>query len=130
MKLDPWQKEFLEHEGDKCLNCGRQVGKSTICGRDAGEWAVKNKKSIVLMIAPTERQAYGLFDKTLSYLAANYKTYISRGKDRPTKSKINLNNGTTIYCLPTGLSGIGIRFLTVHRLYVDEASRVPTKLFN
>ena len=129
MKLDPWQKEFLETEGDKVLCCGRQIGKSTICAMDAGNWAVKNKNSTILMIAPTERQAYALFEKTLNYLLANYKTYIKKGKDRPTLSRIYLNNGIKIYCLPTGLAGLGIRFLTVGRLYVDEASRITNDVW-
>jgi|25BtaG_2_1085352.scaffolds.fasta_scaffold00933_3 hypothetical protein len=129
IKLDDWQKEFLETKGDKILCCGRQIGKSEICSIDAGEYAVKNKNKVVLMIAPTERQAFSLFEKTLFYLAENYKTMIKKGKDRPTKSKINLKNGTKIWCLPTGLSGLGIRFLTVHRLYVDECSRVPEEVF-
>ena len=125
IQLDKWQQDFLDTEGDKILCTGRQVGKSLICAMDASEWAVKNKKQIVLMIAPTERQSYALFEKTLNYLIDNYRVYIKKGKDRPTKERIILNNGTKIFCLPTGLSGIGIRFLTVGRLYVDEASRVP-----
>jgi len=130
MKLDDWQEKFLGTKGDKILCCGRQIGKSEICSMDAGEYAVKNKKKVVLMIAPTERQAFSLFNKTLDYLANNYKTEIKKGKDRPTKTKINLKNGTTIWCLPTGISGIGIRFLTVHRLYIDECSRVPEEVFS
>ena len=130
MKLDDWQEKFLSTEGDKILCCGRQIGKSEICSMDAGEYAVKNAKKVVLMIAPTERQAFALFNKTLDYLLANHKLTIKKGKDRPTKTKINLKNGTKIYCLPTGISGIGIRFLTVHRLYIDECSRVPEEVFS
>ena len=129
MKLDPWQKEFIETKGDKILNTGRQVGKSEICGIDAGLFAVKNKNKNILMIAPTERQSYALFEKTLSYIANNNPKMISKGKDRPTKTKITLINGTKIYCLPTGLSGMGIRFLTVHRLYADEASRIAEEVW-
>ena len=130
IKLDPWQKEFIETEGDKILCCGRQIGKSVICGIDGGEYAANNPKKVVLMIAPTERQAFSLFDKTLSHLMENYRTLIKKGKDRPTKSKIKLKNGTIIYCLPTGLSGMGIRGYTVDRLYVDECSRVPDDVFS
>lgn len=128
--LDPWQQEFLSTEGDKILCTGRQVGKSVICSKDAGEYAVKNPKQNILMIAPTERQAFALFEKTLDYIVVNHRYKILRGKDRPTKTRIKLNNGTTIFCLPTGLSGIGIRFMTVHRLYVDEASRVPNDVWS
>lgn len=125
IRLDKWQNKFINTKGDKILCCGRQVGKSTICSIDAGEYATQHKNEVILIIAPTERQAYALFEKTLNYLLENYKTYIAKGKERPTKTKITLNNKTKIYCLPTGLSGMGIRFLTVHRLYVDEAAQVP-----
>ena len=124
---DEWQKDFLRCKGDKILCCGRQVGKSEICSADAGEWAAKNAgdKNVVI-IAPTERQAYGLFTKTLNYLATHYSNLlITTGKHRPTKTRISLKNGVKIFCLPVGKEGLGIRFLTIHRLYVDEASRVP-----
>lgn len=123
-KLDPWQKEFLNAEGNKILCTGRQVGKSEICGIDAAEWAIRNKDSNILIIAPTERQSYALFDKVLDHLFTNYRTHIKKGKDKPTKHKINLDNGTVVWCLPAGISGRGIRFLTVHRLYIDEAAFV------
>ena len=125
-KLDPWQEKFLHTKGDKILCCGRQVGKSEVCGLDAGEWAANQKgKKVILMIAPTERQAFALFEKTLTYLITNYKKLIAKGRNRPTKSKITLTNGVIIWCLPVGTAGLGIRFLTVHRLYVDEASQIP-----
>jgi len=128
LKLDKWQEDFLNTKGDKILCTGRQVGKSLVCAMDAGEWASKNKGNI-LMIAPTERQARALYQKTLDYLIDNYPKLIKKGKDKPTKERIILTNGITIYCLPTGLYGIGIRFLTVHRLYVDEASQVPEEVW-
>lgn len=129
IKLDEWQKDFLKTKGDKILCTGRQVGKSVICSIDAGEYAINNYNKIILMIAPTERQAFALFDKTLNYLADNYKTTIMKGKNRPTLSRIKLKNKTIIYCLPTGLAGLGIRFLTVDRLYADEASRIPENVW-
>ena len=128
--LDDWQKKFLDTKGDKILCTGRQVGKSEICGIDAGRYAVVNANKTILMIAPTERQAYALFDKTLTYLLDHHSTMLARGKKRPTKTKINLVNGTVIWCLPVGISGLGIRFLTVHRLYVDEASRIGENVFS
>jgi len=129
MKLDPWQEDFLTKKGDKILCCGRQVGKSVIAARDAAEYALKHSNKQILMIAPTERQAYELFDKTLSYLTFKSMKSIRKGKDRPTKHKINLYNKSVIHCLPTGLSGVGIRGRTIHRLYVDEASRVPEEVW-
>jgi len=128
-KLDQWQKDFLNTKGNKILCTGRQVGKSEICGIDAGEWAAANPNANVLIIAPTERQAYALFDKTLDHLFINHKSKIKMGKDKPTKHKITLNNGTLIWCLPAGISGRGIRFLTVHRLYIDEAAYVEREVW-
>jgi len=127
--LDHWQRKFLDTEGNKILCTGRQVGKSVICGIDAGEWAVANPKSNILIIAPTERQAYALFDKVLNHLYNNHMSKILMGDKKPTKSKIQLENGTTIWCLPAGLSGKGIRFLTIHRLYIDEAAYVDHEVW-
>jgi len=129
LKLDEWQKEFLNTKGDKILCCGRQLGKTEICGIDASEWAISHKNKTVLMIAPTERQAYLLFDKTLNYLMRYYKVYIKKPYSRNvTKEKIVLNNGVTIRCLPTGQSGIGIRGYTIGRLYRDECARIPDEV--
>jgi len=132
MKLifDDWQKKFLETKGDKILCTGRQVGKSEVCGADAGEYAINHPKSKpIVMIAPTERQARGLFNKTLDYLSENYPNKIAKGKKRPTNERITLITGVDIYCLPVGLNGLGIRFLTIGRLYVDEASRIPEEVW-
>ena len=129
--LDKWQVEFLTTKGDKILCTGRQVGKSVVCSMDAAEYAINNPTSEpIVMIAPTERQAFGLFDKTLNYLLEKYpKAVVTRGKHRPTKTKITLKTGVKLYCLPVGSSGLGIRFLTIGRLYVDEASRLPEEVW-
>jgi hypothetical protein len=128
--LDNWQAEFLEVKGDKILCSGRQVGKSEICAIDAGEYAVNNPKSKpIVMVAPLEKQAFSLFSKTLAFLQEKYPHMICKGKDRPTQSKIKLKTGVEIYCLPVGISGLNIRFLTIGRLYIDEASRVPDEVF-
>lgn len=131
-RKDQWQKDFLAVKGDKILCTGRQVGKSVICSEDAGEYAVNNPETEpIVMIAPTERQAYGLFEKTLEYLANEHPTaLVKRGLDRPTKTRIVLKSGVRIYCLPVGKSGLGVRFLTIGRLYVDEASRVPEDVWS
>lgn len=131
-KLDKWQQEFLKQTGDKILCTGRQVGKTEVCSMDAGEYAIKNRTSKpIVMIAPTERQAYALFSKTLRYLIENHPKQVRiKGVDRPTKTRIKLISGVEIYCLPVGKTGLGIRFLTIGRLYVDEASRIPEEVWD
>ena len=129
MELDKWQKEVLETEGNIVLRSGRQVGKSFVISIKAAEYAVQNPKKTVLMIASVERQAYLLFEKTLAYLMEHHKNCIKRGRLRPTKSKVMLKNGSTIYCLPTGLTGYGIRGYTVNLLIADEAAFIPEEVW-
>lgn len=130
INLDPWQKEFLATIGDKILCTGRQVGKSEVCSIDASEYAVNHPGSKpIVIVAPLEKQAFALFSKTLNYLEERYPNMLCRGKDRPTQSKIKLRNGVEIYCLPVGANGLNIRFLTIGRLYMDEASRIPAEVY-
>jgi len=129
--LDRWQREVLETGGREniALRAGRQVGKSTVISRLAAEYAAGNKGKSVLIISATERQAYLLFTKVLMYLDTNFKTWIKKGKDRPTKTEIKLNNKSIIRCLPTGLSGLGIRGYTVDLLIADEAAFIPQEVW-
>lgn len=119
---DEWQKQVMNTKGNMCICSPRQMGKSTVISQDAGEFAVKNKNKVIMIIASVERQALLLFEKVLSYIYNNYKSYIKKGKDKPTKHKLQLNNGSVIHCLPTGDSGYGIRGFTIDRLYADEAA--------
>lgn len=123
--LDDWQKKVLATKGNICLRSGRQVGKSTIISIKAAKFAAENENKSILVIAAVERQAYYLFEKILAYLSDNHRNLIKKGKDRPTKSHIKLKNGSIIRCLPTGLSGFGIRGYTVDLLIADEAHFIP-----
>ncbi len=128
-KLDDWQKKVLKTDGNLCLRSGRQVGKSFIISIKAAEYAIKHPKKNIMMISAVERQAQLLFEKTLNYLLDNYPKYIKKGKDKPTKHKILLNNGSVINCLPTGLTGYGIRGYTVDLLIADEAAFIPEEVW-
>ena len=119
--LDPWQDDVLKAKGNICLVSGRQVGKSTVISIKAGEFAISNPNKTILIIAAVERQALLLFEKVLSHIYINHKTFIKKGKDRPTKHTLRLTNGSIIHCLPTGESGYGIRGYTIDQLYADEA---------
>lgn len=123
--LDDWQKEVLKTEGNLVLRSGRQVGKSEIVSRKCAEYAVRNPKKIVMVISAVERQSYLLFEKILSQVVQKYPSLIMKGKNRPTKHKLQLKNGSIIYSFPTGLSGIGIRGYTVDLLIADEAAYIP-----
>jgi len=130
MILDEWQKEVLETKGNICLRAGRQVGKSTIIAIKAAKFAIENPNKIIMVISKTERQAELLFAKILLNLNQENKTLIKKGKDRPTKHKIQLRNNSIIYCLPTGDTGFGIMGYTVDLLIADEAAWIPEEVWN
>jgi len=127
--LDDWQKTILNTKGHICLRSGRQVGKSTIISIKAGEYAIQNGHKNIMIIASVERQAQLLFEKVLSYIYATSKISIKLGKDRPTKHKLVLKNGSVIHCLPTGDSGYGIRGFTIDLLIADEAAFIPEEVW-
>lgn len=122
LQLDRWQEEVLATKGNMCICSPRQMGKSTIISKDAGDYAINNPKKSIMIIASVERQAILLFEKVLSYIYSENKKIIKKGKDRPTKHELKLTNGSIIRCLPTGESGYGIRGYTIDRLYADEAA--------
>jgi len=129
LSLDPWQKKIIEEEGNVIVRSGRQVGKSTAIAIKAGEYALNNPKKQVLIIASVERQAHLLFEKVITYLEDTSPKSIKKGRDRPTKSKLSLKNGSVIRSLPTGLSGTGIRGYTIDLLIADEAAFIPQEVW-
>lgn len=127
--LEPWQVEVKEAQGNVVVRSGRQVGKSTAISVKAGDFAIKNARKSILIIAAVERQAYLLFEKVIAYVRATKPNMIKSGKHRPTKSKLELTNGSIIRCLPTGLTGHGIRGFTIDLLIADEAAFIPSAVW-
>ena len=124
MELDKWQEEVMKTKGNICLRSGRQVGKSTIISIKAAEYAMSNPKKSVMVIASVDRQSLLLFEKILAQIYTTNKGIIKAGKNRPTKHKIQLKNGSVIHSLPTGESGYGIRGFTIDLLIADEADYI------
>lgn len=130
MILDEWQQQVLETKGNLVLRSGRQVGKSTIISIKAAKYALDNPDKLIMVISKTERQAGLLFAKILRSIFNIDKTKIKKGKDRPTLTKINLVNGSVIYCLPAGDTGYGIMGFTIDLLIADEAAFIPEEVWN
>ena len=62
--LDPWQEKLLRSDSSRILlNCSRQSGKSTMAAIIALHQALSWPSSLVLILAPAERQAKELFTK-------------------------------------------------------------------
>lgn len=150
LKLDKWQWEVMRHHGNSILRTGRQVGKSTITALKVTDFAIMNEKTTSLVIAASQRQASLLFEKIRAEfdniegqkLAKIRKSELYKGlktkkqekeyekgcsiyNEPPTKTKIDLNNGSKIYCLPAGKTGVFIRGYTIDLLIADEAAYIP-----
>jgi hypothetical protein len=123
---DSWQERLLCSEAPRVLlNCARQSGKSTMAAILALHQALSSPSSLVLVLAPAERQAKELFSKA----AEAYRTlgHIIPA-DSYRKLGMELTNGSRIEALPgtektiRGFSGVDL-------LLVDEASRVSDDLY-
>jgi len=129
LTLDPWQKKYINTEGNCFLLCGRQSGKTTAMSIKFGKRAATRPNRVIMMNALTEKQAYNLFFKTLMYLEAVYPKMIKRKQWKPTKHRIYLTNGSVIMCYAAGLSGEGLRTFTLTDHAVDEAAPMSREFF-
>ena len=126
INLDAWQKEVLEHKGNKVICSGRQTGKSTVVSMLASEFAVKNPKKQILIISVTEDQAKELLIKCHLYIDEKYKSWIKKPYAKNVlKDLIRLNNGSIIRTKAVGMSGVGVRGFTIDMLIADEAAFMP-----
>jgi hypothetical protein len=95
---DPWQKRLLLSEAPRILmNCSRQSGKSTMAALIALHRALLVPDSLILILAPAERQAKELFNK----VAEAYRTLghpVEAESDR--KFGVELKNRSRIEALP------------------------------
>lgn len=123
---DPWQERLLRSDAPRViLNCCRQSGKSTVSAILALHTALYSPGSLVLCLAPSERQSKELFSKIAGFYGALGETVPS---DSHRKLGMELDNGSRIEALPgtektiRGFSGAAL-------LLVDEASRVDDGLY-
>src|SRR5918992_1587382 len=123
---DAWQGDLLRcSSGRVLLNCCRQSGKSTMSALIAMHRALYRPGSLVLILAPAERQA----KETFSKVAEMYATVgESVAPDSYRKLGMELENCSRIEALPgtektiRGFSGVDL-------LIVDEAARVDDGLY-
>jgi hypothetical protein len=124
---DPWQEDLLRSSSDRVLmNCHRQSGKSLMSAVIALHRALYHPGSLVLILAPSERQAKETFAK----VAAHYRD-LGRGavpSDSYRKLGIELTNGSRVEALP-GTEKTVRGFSGVDLLILDEAARVDDALY-
>lgn len=126
IKLDDWQKRYINTNGNTAVRAGRQSGKSFAESLRVALFALLHPKTQTLIIGAVDRQSVELFEKVKSHIIILAKNNI---KGRPTTHKIELTNGSKILALPCGRTGYGLRNYAIHKLVVDEAHYVPEEVF-
>src|SRR5215208_5459181 len=123
---DAWQRNLLRSGAERVLlNCCRQSGKSTMSALLALHRALYHPDSLILCLAPSERQAKELFGKVTDFYRELHGATPAHS-DR--KLGMQLTNGSRIEALPgsertiRGFSGASL-------LILDEASRVDDGLY-
>lgn len=125
-KWDPWQTRILTHLGSITIRAGRQVGKSEVIGKKAADLATTYPGTKTLVTAASQRQASLLFEKIRGNLVMNDVPLL----EEPTQTKILLENGSIIYCVPSGRTGYFIMGFTIDFLFIDEAAYVNDVVWN
>jgi hypothetical protein len=126
---DSWQEDLLRSPSSRVLlNCARQSGKSTMSALIALHRALYFPGSLILVLAPAERQAKETFAKvTEHYRALGHTSFAAPDSSR--KLGMHLANGSRLEALPgtektiRGFSGVDL-------LILDEASRVADDLYH
>lgn len=127
--LDDWQQRVLENSGNLIMLCGRQVGKSEIMAKKIAEYLLNNKNKKLLICSGVERQASGLYNKTLYYIQGNFPKMLKKGREKPLKTKLSLKNNSTLITEPVGNDGSGARQHTVNGVIFEEMQLIPEEAY-
>jgi hypothetical protein len=116
---DPWQRSVLRSSSDRILMvCVRQGGKSTTTAVMGLHTAIFEPDSLVMLLAPSQRQSSELFQKMNA-------SYVTLGRPIPavqeTATTLVLNNGSRIVCLPGSPDTIR-GFSSPRLVIIDEAA--------
>ena len=129
MELDKWQEDVMAHEGSICIRAGRQVGKSTVIAKKAADFALQNPKTTSLVIAASQKQSGWLFDKILGEIDDMVEKGLVDYAREPTRTRVELDNGSVVHSLPAGRTGFFIRGLTLDLLIADEAAFIAEQVW-
>jgi phage terminase large subunit-like protein len=126
LTLTDWQRDFLASDHPRrLLLCCRQSGKSTMAAVEALHVALTEPNSLVVILAPSEKQAKETFGKVAAF-------YRRVGEILPAesyrKTGLQLSNGSRIET-SAGTEKTTRGFSSVRLLIVDEASRIDDDLY-
>lgn len=127
VKPTRYQADLLEANRDAIVVWGRQCGKTTTLAIKALHYALTHPKRVVLIIAPTQRQAAIMYGRILAYCEDN--DFIKKHTPKLTQSAVQFDSGSTIHCLPAGHEGTSIRGYAASMIIFDEAAFIPDSVF-
>lgn len=125
--MDVWQTRVMDVEGNLLLMCGRQVGKSELMAKKIAEYLLNHENIKLLIVSGVERQASGLFRKTLGYIERDHPEDF---KERPLRTSMHLKNGSILITEPVGLDGSGARQHTLDGVIFEEMQLIPEEAFD
>lgn len=127
-KLYPYQEKFMKDMSKRVVFVSaRQIGKSTVTALKALWKAFCFDRQVILILAPTLRQARIIFDKIRELILLN--KFLLAYTVKLTMSNIIFKNGSKIHCLPSGRTGNFVRGFTADMVIVDESAYVPDEIF-
>ena len=130
LEPDAWQERLLRSTSDRVLlNCCRQSGKSTMSAEIALHRALYHPGSLVLILAPAERQAKETFAKVTGFYHQLHASSPTAPPQSDRKLGMVLSNRSRIEALP-GTERTVRGFSSVDLLILDEGSRVDDALYH
>jgi hypothetical protein len=125
---DPWQAKLLRSTARQVILCmGRQVGKSTGVAALAVHTALYKPGALILVLAPSQRQARELYIKIADFLG---KLEPAEPLEEETKLSLMLGNRSRVVVLP-GDNARTVRGYSAPELVIeDEAAFVSDETFD
>jgi hypothetical protein len=125
---DEWQARLLRSRFRQVImNCGRQVGKSTVVAALALHTALYSPGGLILVIAPSQRQSRELFIKVHGFLQRLEPPEVL---EEETKLSLMLGNGSRVVVLP-GDNPRTVRGYSAPELIIeDEAAFVADETYD
>jgi hypothetical protein len=123
---DAWQARVLRSQSKRLLLlCSRQAGKSTISAVAALHQGVYDPGSLVLIFAPSQRQAVELFRTTMRMYRALGRPVAAEAENT---LSLSLENGSRLVALPGDEKTVR-GYSNAKLMIIDEAARVPDDLY-
>ncbi len=132
-KAFPYQIKPLDDMFKRVVMCcGRQIGKTEMVAIKGLYFALMYENSVVLLLAPNQRQSNILFRRMKMFVNQNSTLYNQnksslniRGEiTRETQTVMEFENGSEVHALPIAEDGANIRGFTARVVIEDEAGYI------